>query len=256
MPSSQSNAPRPNPMTSPRSVVVVQPNATDADSSIGDLRQWRRPHAAAFASVTLPKAPRPILGVPDPDEGPGGGRIVDGAHTDACAPCRSCVDVRSSPCLLGAARLLTLAGCASMPRVPFTKEQQAAAAIPGIPNARVWSDDRADGAARAAPKSSPARRAAPGSSTCWRSPAAAPTAPIGAGLLAGWSERGTRPRIHRRDRRERRRADRAVRVPRARATIRCCAACSPKASARNCCRSTASRPCSAPACSRPSRSSG
>ena len=29
-------------------------------------------------------------------------------------------------------------------RAPFTKEQQAVATIPGIPNARVWSDDRAD----------------------------------------------------------------------------------------------------------------
>ena len=40
--------------------------------------------------------------------------------------------------------LTVLAGCASIPRVPFTKEQQAAATVPGIPNARVWSDDRVD----------------------------------------------------------------------------------------------------------------
>src|ERR1044072_5941247 len=40
--------------------------------------------------------------------------------------------------------VLALAGCASIARVPFTKEQQSVATVPGIPNARVWSDDRAD----------------------------------------------------------------------------------------------------------------
>ena len=40
--------------------------------------------------------------------------------------------------------LVTLADCASIARVPFTKEQQAVATVPGIPNARVFSGDRAD----------------------------------------------------------------------------------------------------------------
>ena len=51
----------------------------------------------------------------------------------------------SPPNLLLLAFALTApAGCASVARVPFTKEQQSVATIPGIPNARVWSDDRAD----------------------------------------------------------------------------------------------------------------
>jgi len=40
--------------------------------------------------------------------------------------------------------LFSLAGCVSAPRIPSTKAQQAVASIPNMPNARVWSDDRAD----------------------------------------------------------------------------------------------------------------
>jgi hypothetical protein len=87
--------------------------------------------------------------------------------------------------------LLAVAGCASVPRVPFTKEQQAAAVIPDIPNARVWSDERAEALlARARSEVFGPRRAAP--SMCWRSRRRFQRR-LWAGLLAGWSERGTRP---------------------------------------------------------------
>ena len=48
--------------------------------------------------------------------------------------------------LLVALAALTLAGCASssIERAAFTQQEQAAAQIPGIPGARVWSDERAD----------------------------------------------------------------------------------------------------------------
>jgi hypothetical protein len=87
--------------------------------------------------------------------------------------------------------LTALCGCASMPRTPFTKEQQAAAAIPGIPNARVWSDDRADSLlARTRPEML-ARRG--GTVNVLALSGGGSNGAYGAGLLAGWSERGDRP---------------------------------------------------------------
>jgi predicted acylesterase/phospholipase RssA len=85
--------------------------------------------------------------------------------------------------------LVLLAACATMPRVPFTAEEQALASVPGIPDARFWSDDpppllregvRALMQARAAP----AVLALSGGGA---------DGAFGAGLLVGWSQAGTRP---------------------------------------------------------------
>ena len=117
--------------------------------------------------------------------------------------------------LLLAFALIAPAGCASIARVPFTKEQQAVATIPGIPNARVWSDDRADALlARARSEVFAGAAGRAGAVNVLAISGGGSNGAYGAGLLAGWSERGTPARIHRRDRRERGRADRAVRIPR------------------------------------------
>src|SRR5712672_1233003 len=88
--------------------------------------------------------------------------------------------------------LIALSGCASIARVPFTKEQQAAATVPGIPNARVWSDDRADVLrARSEAITSAARRG--GQFNVLAISGGGSNGAFGAGLLAGWAERGTRP---------------------------------------------------------------
>ncbi len=92
--------------------------------------------------------------------------------------------------------LLTLAGCASMPRVPFTKEQQASATIPGIPNARVWSDDRADALlARARSEAFSRAAARTGAVDVLALSGGGSNGAFGAGLLAGWAEKGTRPKF-------------------------------------------------------------
>ena len=95
--------------------------------------------------------------------------------------------------LLGLA-LFALAGCASLPRVPFTKEQQAVATIPGIPNARVWSDDRADTLlARARSEVFAGGASRPGAVNVLAISGGGSNGAYGAGLLAGWAEKGTRP---------------------------------------------------------------
>ena len=93
--------------------------------------------------------------------------------------------------LLLAFALTALAGCASLARVPFTKEQQSVATIPGIPNARVWSDDRAD--ALLARASSDVRAGVAGRAGAIHVLAISgggSNGAYGAGLLSGWSERG------------------------------------------------------------------
>jgi hypothetical protein len=90
--------------------------------------------------------------------------------------------------------LSALTGCASIARVPFTKEQQSVATIPSIPNARVWSDDRADtllARTRSEVLAGPAGRA--GAVNVLAISGGGSNGAYGAGLLAGWSERGTRP---------------------------------------------------------------
>src|SRR5258708_27561314 len=96
--------------------------------------------------------------------------------------------------LLLALALVTLADCASIARAPFTKEEQSVATVPGIPNARVWSDDRADtllARARSEVLAGPAGRA--GAVNVLAISGGGSHRAYGAGLLAGWSERGTRP---------------------------------------------------------------
>ncbi len=86
--------------------------------------------------------------------------------------------------------LIALAGCASVTRAPFTAEEQAVATIPGIPNARVWSDDRADALLARARSEVLARG---GQINVLAISGGGSNGAYGAGLLAGWSERGTRP---------------------------------------------------------------
>ena len=90
-----------------------------------------------------------------------------------------------------AACALALASCATVTRIPYTQQEQTAAVIPGIPGARIWADD---------PAIAPVRR-----SVVSRVPAKQPVVlalsgggadgAFGAGLLAGWSARGTRPQF-------------------------------------------------------------
>src|ERR1044072_5185142 len=90
--------------------------------------------------------------------------------------------------------VLALAGCASIARVPFTKEQQSVATVPGIPNARVWSDDRADtllARARSEVLAGPAGGAGPVNGRAF--PGGVPTGASGGALLPGWPGRGPRP---------------------------------------------------------------
>ena len=108
--------------------------------------------------------------------------------------------------------LLMLPGCASIARAPFTKEQQAVATVPGIPNARVWSDDRADALLARARSEILADRSR--TVNVLAISGGGSNGAYGAGLLAGWTERGEQARIQGRDRRQCRRADRAIRVPR------------------------------------------
>jgi hypothetical protein len=90
--------------------------------------------------------------------------------------------------------LFSVAACASLARVPSTKDQQAVAIIPGIPNARVWSDDRAD-ALLARVKSDVRAEAAgrDGAISVLAISGGGSNGAYGAGLLTGWSDRGTRP---------------------------------------------------------------
>ena len=90
--------------------------------------------------------------------------------------------------------LFTLGACASAPRIPSTKAQQAVASIPNMPNARVWSDDRAD--ALLARLKSDVRAVAAGRDGAINVLAISgggSNGAYGAGLLMGWSDRGTRP---------------------------------------------------------------
>jgi hypothetical protein len=96
------------------------------------------------------------------------------------------------PILLALA-LLTLAGCASFPRLSSTKEEQAVATIPGIPNARVWSDDRADTLLARARSEVFAGAAGRVTVNVLAISGGGSNGAYGAGLLAGWTERGGRP---------------------------------------------------------------
>ncbi len=69
------------------------------------------------------------------------------------------------------------------PRTPFTLEEQNAAVIPGIPDARVWGDSDAD-----------FRRVLPSASGPWLAlSGGGADGAYGAGLLKGWTQSGKRP---------------------------------------------------------------
>jgi hypothetical protein len=89
---------------------------------------------------------------------------------------------------------LALGGCASVPRMHSTREQQAVAMIPGIPNARVWSDDKPEMLiARSRTELVTGSIAAPRQVNVLALSGGGSNGAFGAGLLAGWSDRGTRP---------------------------------------------------------------
>jgi hypothetical protein len=68
-------------------------------------------------------------------------------------------------------------------RTPFTVEDENAAVVPGIPDARVWGDSATDFASLLPTASGPWLAISGGGSD----------GAFGAGLLTGWSESGTRP---------------------------------------------------------------
>ena len=82
-------------------------------------------------------------------------------------------------------------GACALPRVPFTSEEQAVAQIPGIPNARFWSDDP-PAALRDQARAILLNSRGAASAVLALSGGGADGA-FGAGLLVGWSRRGTRP---------------------------------------------------------------
>ena len=98
---------------------------------------------------------------------------------------------RSAHSLNVAACALALAGCATLTRVPYTHQEQAVAVVPGIPDARIWADDPAVSSVR---RSVVSRVSAKQPVVLALSGGGADAA-FGAGLLAGWSARGTRPQF-------------------------------------------------------------
>src|SRR6266436_4324985 len=90
-----------------------------------------------------------------------------------------------------AACALALTSCATVTRIPYTQHEQAAAVIPGIPGARTWADDPAIATVR---RSVVSRVPAKQQVVLALSGGGADGA-FGAGLLAGWSARGTRPQF-------------------------------------------------------------
>jgi hypothetical protein len=84
-----------------------------------------------------------------------------------------------------------LAGCASMARIPYTQQEQHAAGIPGIPGARLWADDPAVSTSRRSIVS----RVALKQPTVLALSGGGADGAFGAGLLTGWSARGTRPQF-------------------------------------------------------------
>src|SRR3984957_5541740 len=86
-----------------------------------------------------------------------------------------------------AACALVLAGCASVARIPYTQQEQSAAAIPGIPDVRLWADDPVSiGTARRSIVS----RVALKQPTVLALSGGGANGAFGAGLLNGWSARG------------------------------------------------------------------
>jgi predicted acylesterase/phospholipase RssA len=97
---------------------------------------------------------------------------------------------RATGPLMGTACILALVGCAGVTRVPFTSQEQSIAAIPGISGARVWADDPTIGTGKRVV--SPLALKQP---TVLALSGGGAYAAFGAGLLNGWSTRGTRPQF-------------------------------------------------------------
>ncbi len=83
---------------------------------------------------------------------------------------------------------ITLAGCATVERIPYTQQEQQLAVVPGIPEARVWADDPA--LAKRNPILDTRSRERP---TILALSGGGADGAFGAGLLKGWTERGDRP---------------------------------------------------------------
>jgi len=83
---------------------------------------------------------------------------------------------------------LTLQGCATIHREPFTEAQQVDATIPGIPAARFWADVPDAGRQMSAPFTG-----AQGEKTMLALSGGSDNGAYGAGLLNGWTQAGTRP---------------------------------------------------------------
>jgi hypothetical protein len=87
---------------------------------------------------------------------------------------------------------LAIAGCTTAPpRVPYTQHEQAVAVIPGIPGARLWADDPAIATGRRSVVS----RSTSVQPTILALSGGGADGAFGAGLLSGWSARGTRPQF-------------------------------------------------------------
>jgi predicted acylesterase/phospholipase RssA len=83
---------------------------------------------------------------------------------------------------------LLLAACATVERIPYTPQEQAAARIPGFPDVRAWADDP-NIAQRYAGITTrqPVMLALSGGGA---------DGAFGAGFLTGWTARGNRPQFH------------------------------------------------------------
>ena len=97
---------------------------------------------------------------------------------------------RPTGSLIAAACCLTLVGCAGVTRVPFTPQEQSVAVVPGISGVRLWADDPTIGTGRRVV--SPLALKQP---TVLALSGGGAYAAFGAGLLNGWSARGTRPQF-------------------------------------------------------------
>jgi len=89
-----------------------------------------------------------------------------------------------------AACAVALAACATVARTPYTPQDQSAAVIPGIPDARVWADDP-----RIATEQPVVSGVALKQPTALALSGGGADGAFGAGLLVGWSARGTRPQF-------------------------------------------------------------
>ncbi|POR45566.1 patatin-like phospholipase family protein [Bosea psychrotolerans] len=87
---------------------------------------------------------------------------------------------------------LALAGCASAPRTPFTLQEQAIAQVPGFPDVRVWGDGSLADFARQRLGPSPRKTS---SLTYLALSGGGSGGAFGAGVLAGWTASGKRPRF-------------------------------------------------------------